>query len=150
MLQINVQKITLNTKKMFLIANAVSSDSVKSNLEEEAKDLLKTALPKIPYNIYGKGKHLRDLYTVSKPLKKTIRLQGEKFQSVAFRIKPHGKFKIYYAVVTSGKRLGKTLRYSSSGAESYPLEKLYKSRRNMMTQKFIQRILREINRIHDS
>ena len=77
-------------------------------------------------------------------------MQGVKFEGVAFRIKPRGKFKVYYGVVTAGKRLGKTLKYSLPGVEPYPLERLYKSRKQFLTQNLIQKLLMEIRRIHDS
>lgn len=149
MIKINVKKITLNQKKMKEIAEAASSERLKSFLTQEAKVVLNNAWSKIPYNVRSDEPHMRDKYQVMKPSKTTFRINGQKFPSTQVRIKPKGKYQAYYAVVTSGKRNGKQLTYSDPNAEPYALENTLRKHQPEIRNGAINNLLKEIGDIND-
>lgn len=150
MIKINVTKITLNENKIKQIAHFASSTIVADYLQREAKEILRESFPKIPYNIRSKNPHLRDLYEVSKPLKASFKIDGTKYPSTQVKIKPRGKYKTYYAVVTAGKRNGKPINYSLPSSQPYVLEKAVRKRNNKMYSDLTSLIVDSINRVENT
>lgn len=149
MIKLNVKKITLNENKMKAIANAASSERLKSFLTQEANIVLKSAWSKIPYNVRSSEPHMRDKYQVMKPSKANFKINGIKYPSCQVRIKPKGKYQVYYAVVTAGKRNGKSLTYSDPNAQPYALENTLKQKQAGITSDAINELLKEIGDIND-
>lgn len=147
MIKINVKKITLNTHKIWQIAQAANNIKTQQFLVKEANDALKEAWVKIPYNMRQNTEHMRDKYEVTKPLKASFKIEGQKFPSCQVKIKPKGKYQPYYAVVTAGVRNGKPINYSSPTATPFPLENTLKKRNYDIQLKAIEVLLEVIENV---
>lgn len=147
MVKINLTKITLNEQKMRQIANMAQSQAIKDLLVAKAHQILNEAKPMLPVNMKQDTPHMKDKYYVSKPMKTRFRIQGQYFPSTKINIKPKGKFKVYYAVVTSGNRLGKQLVYTNPRAQPYVLENLVRKRNDEITKDAIQCLLKEVSHV---
>lgn len=150
MIKINVKSITLNESVITAIAKSAQSPELQNLLVKEANALLEQTKPKIPYNIHSKKQHMRDLYEVSKPQKATFKVLGERYPSSKVKIKPRGKYKTYYAVVTAGKRLGKTFNYSNPSAIPYALETALRQNQEKIKNEAIDCLLKRINNLEKS
>ena len=150
MIKVNLKKITLNESKMKAIANAAQSDRLKNYYIEAAQKILNETRHKIPYNANSSKPHLKDLYQVSKPMKKSFKIQGQKYPSIQVKIKPKGKYKTYYGVVTAGVRNKKQIQYSNPMAESYFMEKALKNNKLQIEEDSINLLLKEIGDINDN
>lgn len=149
MLKINIKDVSMNPTKFQKIANAANSASLQTYLTKEANNVLQLAFSKIPYNVRSKEPHMRDKYKVMKPSKTSFRINGVKYPSCQVRIKPQGKYQPYYAVVASGKRNGKKLVYSQSGAEPFALENTLRKNNNNIQNGAIDALQKEIGRINE-
>lgn len=149
MININTTKITFNEGKLKKLANAAQSQNIQNFLIINANTILKETLPKIPYNVRSAQIHLRDKYTISKPLKTHFKINGLKYPSTKITIKPKGKYQIYYAVVTAGNKNGKNLNYTNPLAEPYALENTFRKYKNGIKEEAINILLKEAENINN-
>ena len=149
MLKINIKDISMNPTKMQKITNAANSLELQTFLTKEANNVLSQAFSKIPYNIRSFEPHMRDKYQVMKPSKTSFKINGTKYPSCQVRIKPKGKYLPYYAVVTSGKRNGKNLNYSTPGTGPFPLESTLRKNNNQIQTGAIEALKKEIGRVNE-
>lgn len=147
MISINIKQLKLNDSKMRQIAEAASSQNLKIVLKTQGEKLLQNSFKYIPYNIRSSSKHMRDKYYVTNPSKSSFKIEGRRYPSCQVKIKPKGKFQIYYAVVTAGVKNDKKLNYSLSTAKPYPLESTYETMRDQIEGQILNALVKEINHI---
>lgn len=158
MVKINVQRFTINEKKINNIINIIKTPEVKNLITSEGNILLKNIKNSIPENMdrtkISKKKTLKNSLQIGTAKYSKAKLKGysdvEKIQ-INIGAKP---FQKYFAVVLSGKnsyntasgRIKKDIEYTKSNAESFIFQDEQRKSEIVIYKEFYRIIYREMEK----